>query len=150
MSPSDLGGCGGDSAPLCRAVVEPPVVVEVAGLSKAYGGVTALERMDLRVRRGRVHAVVGENGAGKSTLMKILAGAVSADSGSIRLDGRQVELGSPRAAQAHGMGIVYQELSLCWRPSGSTWIPTRRWGASPSGSASSSRSHGCCSRIHAW
>ncbi|CAN5370830.1 sugar ABC transporter ATP-binding protein [soil metagenome] len=112
MSPSDLGGCGGDSAPLCRAVVEPPVVVEVAGLSKAYGGVTALERMDLRVRRGRVHAVVGENGAGKSTLMKILAGAVSADSGSIRLDGRQVELGSPRAAQAHGMGIVYQELSL--------------------------------------
>src|SRR5262245_27673116 len=68
--------------------------------------------MSLEVERGTIHAVVGENGAGKSTLMKALAGVVHPDSGAILLDGQEVSLETPTAARAHGIGIVYQELSL--------------------------------------
>ena len=86
--------------------------VAIRGLSKRYGGVQALAGMDLEVRRGHVHAVVGENGAGKSTLMKILAGVVRADEGEIELDGEPATVTSPKEAAEHGIGIVYQELSL--------------------------------------
>ncbi|HET7676529.1 MAG TPA: sugar ABC transporter ATP-binding protein [Candidatus Limnocylindrales bacterium] len=89
-----------------------PPAVEVLGLRKQYGGIVALDGMDLSVARGTIHAVVGENGAGKSTLMKALAGAVVPDAGEIRIDGRTVELPTPLAAREHGIGIVYQELSL--------------------------------------
>jgi ribose transport system ATP-binding protein len=68
--------------------------------------------MSLDVRRGTIHAVVGENGAGKSTLMKALAGVVRPDSGSIALDGEEIVIDSPSAARRRGIGIVYQELSL--------------------------------------
>jgi ribose transport system ATP-binding protein len=68
--------------------------------------------MNLTVYPGTIHAVVGENGAGKSSLMKILAGVESADGGTISLDGATVSLGTPKAAQAHRIGIVFQELSL--------------------------------------
>jgi ribose transport system ATP-binding protein len=81
-------------------------------LRKRYGGVQALVGMELEVLRGEVHAVVGENGAGKSTLMKILAGAVRPDEGRIELDGVETSLDSPRSARAHGIGIVYQELTI--------------------------------------
>jgi ribose transport system ATP-binding protein len=87
-------------------------VVAVTGLTKHYGGIAALVDMDLKVRTGLVHAVVGENGAGKSTLMKILAGAVRPDAGQVSLDGRPVEFASPQEARRQGFGIVYQELSL--------------------------------------
>jgi ribose transport system ATP-binding protein len=86
--------------------------VAVSGLSKSYGGIRALIDMDLEVWPGAIHAVVGENGAGKSTLMKILAGAVRPDSGTIAVDGRAVTLETPMAARRAGIGIVYQELSL--------------------------------------
>ena len=86
--------------------------VSVKDLTKHYGGVVALDRMSLEVAPGTIHAIVGENGAGKSTLMKILAGVVRPDSGTIALDGQTVHIGSPHAAKAHGIGIVYQELSL--------------------------------------
>jgi ribose transport system ATP-binding protein len=89
-----------------------PGAVAIRGLSKRYGGVQALAGMHLDVRRGHIHAVVGENGAGKSTLMKILAGAVHADRGQIELDGQEVTIESPKDAGQHGIGIVYQELSL--------------------------------------
>ncbi len=89
-----------------------PPAVSVSGLSKSYGGIHALIDMELQVRPGTVHAVVGENGAGKSTLMKILAGAVRPDAGSIAVDGRAVEFDSPAQARGAGIGIVYQELSL--------------------------------------
>ena len=92
------------------AIAEPAVVV--SGLSKSYGGVRALIDMDLAVQPGTIHAVIGENGAGKSTLMKILAGAVTPDGGSIRLAGSVVSFGSPLEARRAGIGIVYQELSL--------------------------------------
>jgi ribose transport system ATP-binding protein len=87
-------------------------LVSVNNLVKHYGGVVALDNMCLEVQPGTVHAVVGENGAGKSTLMKVLAGVVRPDSGSILLDGKPVAIDSPRAAREHGIGIVYQELSL--------------------------------------
>lgn len=86
--------------------------VTVSGLSKSYGGIRALIDMKMTVEPGIVHAVVGENGAGKSTLMKILAGAVEPDEGSIRIDGTQVTFSSPQDARRAGIGIVYQELSL--------------------------------------
>jgi ribose transport system ATP-binding protein len=86
--------------------------VEVAGLRKHYGGVVALDGMDLAVARGTIHAIVGENGAGKSTLMKILAGAVQPDAGEVRVAGEIVELDTPAAARRRGIGISYQELSL--------------------------------------
>ncbi len=87
-------------------------LVSVKKLVKRYGGVVALDSMNLEVQRGTVHAVVGENGAGKSTLMKTLAGVVRPDSGTIQLNGQPVTLDSPQQARARGIGIVYQELSL--------------------------------------
>ena len=89
-----------------------PPLVSVRDLRKRYGGVTALDGLSIDVGHGIVHAVVGENGAGKSTLMKTLAGAVRPDSGQILLDGQPVVMDSPAAARRHGVGIVYQELSL--------------------------------------
>jgi ABC-type sugar transport system ATPase subunit len=88
------------------------VALEMTGISKHFPGVQALAGVDLQVLRGEIHAVVGENGAGKSTLMKILAGAYHADAGTIQLDGQTVTFGSPREAQAMGIGMVYQELNL--------------------------------------
>ena len=90
----------------------PPPLVKVEGLSRRFGGVAALDKMDLEVASGAIHAVVGENGAGKSTLMKILAGAVRPDTGAIQLEGVPVTFDSPSAARRQGIGIVHQELSL--------------------------------------
>jgi ribose transport system ATP-binding protein len=87
-------------------------LVSLRGLSKSFFGVRALERVDFDLRPGEVHALMGENGAGKSTLMKILAGIYSRDEGDMVVDGRPVEIASPRAAQALGIGIVHQELNL--------------------------------------
>lgn len=89
-----------------------PPLVSVRHLAKRYGGAVALADMNLDVRRGTIHAVVGENGAGKSTLMKSLAGVVRPDAGTILLDGAEVALDGRGAAARLGIGIVYQELSL--------------------------------------
>ena len=82
------------------------------GVSKRYGGVHALERADLEVKRGRIHAILGENGAGKSTLIKIMAGVVAPDEGRMFLDGREISFASPAAANAAGIVCIFQELSL--------------------------------------
>ena len=87
-------------------------LISVRNLAKSYGGVVALADMSITVRPGTIHAVVGENGAGKSTLMKLLAGAVQPDGGTILMDGAPVAITSPAAARAKRIGIVYQELSL--------------------------------------
>ncbi|MEQ1768647.1 MAG: sugar ABC transporter ATP-binding protein [Devosia sp.] len=87
-------------------------LIEVRNLTKRYGGVVAMADMNLSVEAGTIHAVVGENGAGKSTLMKVLAGAVHADSGDILLEGKPITIGTPNEARRNGIGIVYQELSL--------------------------------------
>ena len=82
------------------------------GVSKAFPGVRALDRVDFRIAPGEVHALMGENGAGKSTLIKIMTGAMRRDSGDIRLDGRAVELATPADALKLGIGAVYQEVNL--------------------------------------
>ena len=82
------------------------------GVSKAFPGVRALDRVDFRVQSGEVHALMGENGAGKSTLIKIMTGALRGDEGEIRIDGEAVEIGSTGQAQALGIGTVYQEVNL--------------------------------------
>jgi ABC-type sugar transport system ATPase subunit len=81
------------------------------GIGKRFPGVHALEDVDFEVRPGEVHALLGENGAGKSTLIKIMAGVHMPDEGSYLVDGRPVEPGSPRAAHARGVSVVFQELS---------------------------------------
>jgi ribose transport system ATP-binding protein len=82
------------------------------GIGKSFPGVRALEDVSLDLQAGEVHALVGENGAGKSTLMKILAGALAADTGEIAIDGKTVTIGSPRTAENLGVGMIYQEFNL--------------------------------------
>ena len=85
---------------------------EALGIRKSYGGTHALKGVDLRVRPGTVHALLGENGAGKSTLVKILTGVQRPDSGEVRLDGRTVNFANTSQASASGVAVVSQELSL--------------------------------------
>jgi simple sugar transport system ATP-binding protein len=82
------------------------------GISKTFPGVRALEKVDLRLKAGEVHALLGENGAGKSTLIKVLTGVLSADEGEIRLDGKPVHIHTTPEAQALGISTVYQEVNL--------------------------------------
>src|SRR5690349_22589817 len=85
-----------------------PYAVELRGITKRFPGVVANRDIDIVVRRGTVHAVVGENGAGKSTLMKTLYGMHRPDEGTIALDGEAVVLHSPADAIARGVGMVHQ------------------------------------------
>ena len=86
--------------------------VEMRGITKAFPGVIANHKVDLEVRTGEIHALVGENGAGKSTLMNVLYGLVHADSGEILIDGKPAHLRGPRDAIAHGIGMVHQHFML--------------------------------------
>lgn len=87
-------------------------LVSMTGVEKSFPGVKALSNARFDLAAGEVHALMGENGAGKSTLMKILAGIYAADEGEILVNGREVDLSSPAAAQAAGIGIIHQELNL--------------------------------------
>jgi len=82
------------------------------GVAKRYGGVRALENASLFVEAGRIHAVLGENGAGKSTLIKIMAGVVQPDEGTLTFEGANVAFPSPQAANQAGIACIFQELSL--------------------------------------
>jgi ribose transport system ATP-binding protein len=84
----------------------------VEGVSKRYGGVRALEKADLAVEAGQIHAILGENGAGKSTLIKIMAGVVVPDEGRMLLERREIKFASPAAANHAGIVCIFQELSL--------------------------------------
>ncbi|MDP9417771.1 MAG: ATP-binding cassette domain-containing protein, partial [Actinomycetota bacterium] len=88
------------------------LAVELTGITKRFPGVVANRDVNIRVRRGTVHAVVGENGAGKSTLMKILYGMQRPDEGSIRIDGREAAFASPGDAIRAGVGMVHQHFML--------------------------------------
>jgi len=87
-------------------------LIHMRGITKSYPGVKALRDVDFRVEPGQVMGLVGENGAGKSTLLKVLAGAVSSDSGVVEIDGTERVLNSPRASQEAGIAVIYQELML--------------------------------------
>jgi ABC-type sugar transport system ATPase subunit len=86
-------------------------ILEVKGVSKSFPGVKALDKVSLSVRKGEIHAIVGENGAGKSTLMKILSGVYLPDEGEIFLDGVHVNAKNPHDFEKLGINIVHQELS---------------------------------------
>ena len=90
----------------------PDVILSMKGIDKSFPGVHALDHVDLEVRRGEVHALMGENGAGKSTLMKVLTGIYSKDAGSIIYEGKEVEFHNPKEAQDAGIVIVHQELNM--------------------------------------
>src|SRR3978361_1484607 len=82
------------------------------GIVKQFPGVRALDGVDLDVRAGEVHCLLGQNGAGKSTLIKVLAGAHQPDEGRISWRGEQVDLTNPQAAMSLGIATIYQELDL--------------------------------------
>lgn len=87
-------------------------IVEMKNISKEFPGVKALSNVDLDIRKGEVHALVGENGAGKSTIIKILMGVYTKTSGDIFIAGKQVEFKAPSQAQKYGLGAVYQDVNL--------------------------------------
>jgi len=109
------------------------LALQMIGVSKRFPGTLAVDQVDLEVGVGEVHALMGENGAGKSTLMKALTGSFHDYTGQIRIGGKEVHLHSPAAAKEHGIGMVYQELSLA-RPISIAEnllvgrLPTRKWG----------------------
>lgn len=87
-------------------------LLHMAGISKSFPGVRALDSVDLKVRASEIHAFLGENGAGKSTLLKILSGAQKPDHGTIEFDGKPVHFASPLDAQKAGIVTIYQEFTL--------------------------------------
>ena len=88
-------------------------VLRVDGIAKRYGATVALDGVEVRVRAGEVHALIGENGAGKSTLVGVLAGAVRPDHGAMHVGGEPYAPDSPLAARRRGVALIHQELSLC-------------------------------------
>jgi ABC-type sugar transport system ATPase subunit len=88
------------------------IILELRHIEKSFPGVKALKDISLMVRRGTVHALVGENGAGKSTMMKILTGILPKDAGEILIDGKEVQIASPLHAQSLGLSIIFQEFNL--------------------------------------
>src|SRR5436190_10605870 len=117
---------------------EQKVLLAIRGLAKSFPGVKALQGVDFTVRRGEVHALMGENGAGKSTLIKALTGVYPRDAGTIRLDGKEIFPSCPKDVEALGISTVYQEVNLIPHLSLAENIclgrqPTRfgmiRWGA---------------------
>ena len=93
--------------------VQSDILIEMKGISKSFPGVQALSGVDFTLRKGEIHALMGENGAGKSTLVKILTGVYRKDSGTIRLNNREIAPKSPQEAQRLGISTVHQEINLC-------------------------------------
>ncbi len=87
-------------------------IIRLENITKRFGGVTALDNVSFTIRKGEVHALVGENGAGKSTLMKMLAGVHPQDSGTVYLRGQPTTILDPLDARRKGISIVFQELNL--------------------------------------
>src|SRR5437588_10151439 len=89
-----------------------PDTVEMRGVTRWYGSLKALDRVDLTLQPGEIHGLLGENGAGKSTLMSILAGTLRPDAGTVTVGGQRLPPGSPSQAAARGIGMVHQHFSL--------------------------------------
>ena len=88
-------------------------ILTMSNISKFFPGVTALENVDFSLKRGEIHALLGENGAGKSTLIKVLTGVEHPDMGKIELNGETIHVRSPEHSQEIGISTVYQEVNLC-------------------------------------
>jgi len=88
-------------------------ILQMKGIVKKFPGVLALNGVDFTLRKGEIHALMGENGAGKSTLIKVLTGVYQMDGGEIYLAGNKISIGSPQDAQNNGISTVYQEITLC-------------------------------------
>ena len=95
--------------------MEQDIVLTMRGICKSFPGVKALNDVDFTLRKGTIHALMGENGAGKSTLIKVLTGIYPMDAGEIRIDGTEgaISIRSPQEAQSYGISTVYQEITLC-------------------------------------
>lgn len=91
---------------------QPKIVLQAKNITKQFGGVTALNNVNLEVHTGKVNVIVGENGAGKSTLMKILSGVYPSYQGELLLNGERVQFNSPKEAMQKGIAIIHQELNL--------------------------------------
>lgn len=94
-------------------MAENNVVLNMKGISKSFPGVKALSNVDFELRKGEIHALMGENGAGKSTLIKVLTGVYEIDEGQINLNGKDIKITSTHDAQVNGISTVYQEINLC-------------------------------------
>jgi len=108
-------------------------MLSLCSISKSFSGVHALQDVSFDIATGEIHAIIGENGAGKSTLMRILSGVYADYDGELLLDGRPASFSSPKDAQAHGIGIIHQELNLIRELSVAANIflgrePRTRWG----------------------
>ena len=90
-------------------------ILEIEHLTKTYPGVKALDDITFSVRRGEIHALMGENGAGKSTLIKAITGAIKPDSGVIRFDGKEFTSLTPATSAEAGIGAIYQEFNLVYQ-----------------------------------
>jgi simple sugar transport system ATP-binding protein len=88
-------------------------LLELTGVSKTFGPVVALDRVDMAIGAAEAVGLIGDNGAGKSTLVKILSGLYPPTTGTMRFDGREVHFGSPFEARAAGIEMIYQDLALC-------------------------------------
>jgi ribose transport system ATP-binding protein len=97
---------------LSASVTGDGPLLAISGLKKSYGAVPALTAVDLAVGHGEIHALMGENGAGKSTLIKVLAGVVAPDAGTIAVDGQAVHIDSPKAAYRLGLRFIHQEFNV--------------------------------------
>ena len=93
-------------------MAKSPLAIELKGICKRFGQVVANNDVHLQVSQGSIHGIIGENGAGKSTLMSILYGFYTADSGEIIVNGKYVDIDSPKDAIALGIGMVHQHFML--------------------------------------
>ena len=88
------------------------VMLQISQISKAFGGVQALDKVDLEIRRGEIHCLAGGNGSGKSTLIKIISGYYKADSGTISIEGHDHSKLNPIEAIMSGIQVIYQDFSV--------------------------------------
>jgi len=96
-----------------RLGMQEECLLTMRQIDKRFPGVVALNGVDFTLRKGEIHALMGENGAGKSTLIKVLTGVYQMDGGEIRVEGKPISIKSPQDAQNHGISTVYQEITLC-------------------------------------
>src|SRR5829696_9104195 len=90
----------------------PNSLLQATAITKSYSDLKALDNVSFDLRQGEIHALVGENGAGKSTLIKIMTGAVTADSGTLAVSGQRVSHNSPAVARKLGISVIYQQPAL--------------------------------------